>query len=245
MIVIPAIDLKGGECVRLRQGRMDDATIFSDDPVAMAGHWLEEGARRLHIVDLDGAFEGVPVNLNVIKSIVEAYPDLPIQVGGGIRNRETIAQYLDAGVKYVIIGTWAVKEPDEVTKICQEYAGHIILGLDAKKEKVAIEGWASVSELTVVELAKHYETAGASAIIYTDISRDGMMKGVNIKNTVALADAVTIPIIASGGVTNLDDIRSLCAVSEHGIEGVIAGRSLYEHTLQLAEAQRLSDSLCG
>ena len=242
MLVIPAIDLKGGKCVRLRQGRMDDETVFSEDPVAVAGRWVEAGARRLHIVDLDGAVSGKPQNAGIISEIAAAYPDLPIQVGGGIRDDETVNAYLDAGVQYVIIGTKAVSAPHFVNDLCLEFPGHIIVGLDAKDGKVAIDGWSKLSHHDVIDLAQHFESDGVSAIVYTDISRDGMMQGVNVEATVRLAQSVRIPIIASGGVTDLDDIRRLCEVADEGIEGVITGRALYEGTIDLAEAQKLADA---
>ncbi len=243
MLLIPAIDLKDGKCVRLRQGRMEDATVFSDDPVAMAARWVDAGARRLHLVDLNGAFEGRPVNRDVIHAITEAFPDLPIQVGGGIRDEETVQTYLEAGVQYVIIGTKAVNNPGFVGDLCAEFPGHVIVGLDAKDGKVAMDGWSKLSKHDVVDLAQHFEQDGVSAIIYTDIGRDGMMSGVNIDATVNLARAVHIPIIASGGITNLDDIRALCAVADEGIAGAITGRAIYEGTLDFAEGQRVADSL--
>ncbi len=244
MLLIPAIDLKDGKCVRLRQGRMDDATIFSDDPVAMAARWVEAGARRLHLVDLNGAFEGKPVNGEVVHAIAEAFPDLPIQIGGGIRDEETVQTYLDAGVEYVIIGTKAVNAPHFVNDLCLEFPGHIIVGLDAKDGKVAIDGWSKLSKHDVIDMARHFEEDGVSSIIYTDIGRDGMMTGVNVEATVKLAQAVNIPIIASGGITNLDDVRALCAVAEEGISGAITGRAIYEGTLDFAEGQKLADELC-
>ena len=243
MLIIPAIDLKDGKCVRLRQGRMEDETIFSDDPVAIAGQWVEQGARRLHIVDLNGAFAGEPVNASVVHEIAEAFPDLPIQIGGGIRDEDTIQTYLNAGVQYVIVGTKAVSAPHFVNDICLEFPGHIIVGLDAKDGKVAIDGWSKLSKHDVVDMAKHFESDGVAAIVYTDIGRDGMMTGVNIESTVKLAQAVNIPIIASGGITNIEDIKALCAVQDEGISGAITGRAIYEGTLDFAEAQKLSDEL--
>jgi len=245
MLLIPAIDLKEGKCVRLRQGKMDDETIFSDDPVAMAGRWVDAGARRLHIVDLDGAFAGEPVNAGVIHDIAEAYPDLPIQVGGGIRHEDTVQAYLEAGVQYCIIGTKAVSAPHFVNDLCVEFPGHIIVGLDAKDGKVAIDGWSKLSNHDVIDMAKHFENDGVEAIIFTDISRDGMMKGVNLESTVELAQAITIPVIASGGITNIDDVRELSKVEEEGITGAITGRAIYEGTLDFAEGQALADELCG
>lgn len=243
MLVIPAIDLKDGQCVRLRQGLMEDSTVFSDDPVAMATRWVEAGARRLHLVDLNGAFAGEPVNGAIVRAIAAAYPDLPIQIGGGIRSLETIRAYLDAGVEYVIIGTKAVKEPQFVFDACTEFPGHIIVGLDAKDGKVATDGWAEVSEVDVTELAKKFKDAGVSAIVYTDISRDGMMQGVNVEATARLARACGIDVIASGGVTDIEDVRALAQVSDAGICGAITGRAIYEGTLDLREAQQLCDEL--
>ena len=245
MLLIPAIDLKQGKCVRLRQGKMDDETVFSDDPVAMAGRWVEAGARRLHIVDLDGAFAGEPVNAGVIHDIAEAYPELPIQVGGGIRHEDTVQTYLEAGVQYCIIGTKAVSAPHFVNDLCAEFPGHIIVGLDAKDGKVAIDGWSKLSHHDVVDMAKHFEDDGVEAIIFTDISRDGMMEGVNLDSTVELARAITIPVIASGGITNIDDVRELSKVEEEGITGAITGRAIYEGTLDFAQGQALADELTG
>jgi phosphoribosylformimino-5-aminoimidazole carboxamide ribotide isomerase len=242
MIIIPAIDLKDGQCVRLRQGRMEDDTVFSNDPVAMAGRWVDAGARRLHIVDLNGAFKGEPVNRPVIEKIAAAYPDLPLQVGGGIRDENTIQAYLNAGVQYVIIGTKAVTAPHFIEDVCLEFPGHIIVGLDAKDGKVATEGWSKLSGHDVLDLARRFEKDGVSAIVYTDISRDGMMQGLNIDATVRLSQAITIPVIASGGITTLDDVRALCERGEEGIIGAITGRAIYEGTLDLAAAQTLADS---
>ncbi|HGX94265.1 MAG TPA: 1-(5-phosphoribosyl)-5-[(5-phosphoribosylamino)methylideneamino]imidazole-4-carboxamide isomerase, partial [Candidatus Tenderia sp.] len=225
MLLIPAIDLKEGKCVRLRQGRMEDDTVFSDDPVAVAGRWVEAGARRLHLVDLDGAFAGKPVNANVVRAIAKAFPDLPIQVGGGIRDEETIDAYLDCGVSYVIIGTKAVNVPHFVGDVCTEFPGHIIVGLDAKDGKVAIDGWSKLSHHDVIDMAQHFERDGVEAIVYTDISRDGMMQGVNVEATRKLAQAINIPVIASGGVTDLNDIHALKPGEEDGIMGAILGRA--------------------
>ena len=245
MLIIPAIDLKDGKCVRLRQGDMDKETVFSDDPVAMAGRWVDAGARRLHLVDLNGAFAGEPVNAHVVKAICEAYPDLPVQVGGGIRDEDTIQTYLDAGVQYVIIGTQAVTAPHFVNDVCLEFPGHIIVGLDAKDGKVAVDGWSKLSKHDVFDMAKHFEQDGVEAIVYTDISRDGMMTGVNVESTRKLAQSINIPVIASGGITNIEDIRALCEASEDGIMGAITGRAIYEGTLDFAEAQELADQLTG
>jgi phosphoribosylformimino-5-aminoimidazole carboxamide ribotide isomerase len=243
MLIIPAIDLKDGQCVRLRQGRMDDSTVFSDDPVAMAEHWVAQGARRLHLVDLNGAFAGTPINSDVVMAIVAAFPDLPVQIGGGIRTRETINSYLEAGVEYVIVGTRAVKDPAFVTSICREFADHIIVGIDARDGQVAIDGWAEVTNIKAVDLLQTFARDGVSAIVYTDISRDGMMQGVNVEATVAMALASDIPIIASGGITDIEDIRRLKAVAEVGIMGAITGRAIYEGTLDMREAQALCDAV--
>ncbi len=245
MLVIPAIDLKDGKCVRLKQGRMDDATTYGDDPVAMAARWVEAGARRLHLVDLNGAFEGAPVNGEAVTAIARAYPDLPIQIGGGIRSAETIEHYLDAGVSQVIIGTKAVKEPAFVTEMCKAFAGHVIVGLDARDGFVATDGWAEVSTLKATELAKRFADDGVSSIVYTDIARDGMMGGVNVEATAELAREGGLPVIASGGVTNLDDLRELIEAGEPGILGAITGRAIYEGSLDVAEAQALCDRLTG
>ncbi len=241
MIVIPAIDLKDGACVRLRQGLMDDSTVFSDRPVEMAEQWVKKGARRLHLVDLNGAFDGKPVNGEVVTEIAKQYPDLPIQIGGGIRSLDTISHYLDAGVNYVIIGTKAVKEPEFVTEACREFPGHVIVGLDAKDGFVATDGWAEVSEVKATELAKRFADDGVSSIVYTDIARDGMMQGVNVSATVEMGQASPIPVIASGGITNMDDIRALVEEEASGIMGAITGRAIYEGTLDIEEAQRYCD----
>ncbi len=243
MLLIPAIDLKDGKCVRLRQGNMDDETVFSDDPLAMAARWVEAGARRLHIVDLNGAVSGKPVNASVIRDIAEAYPEIPIQVGGGIRDEDTVENYLEAGVQFVIIGTKAVTAPHFINDLCLEFPGHIIVGLDAKGGKLAIDGWSKLSNHDVVDMAQHFERDGVAAIVYTDIGRDGMMSGVNVEATVALAREITIPVIASGGITNLDDIRGLCAVADEGIMGAITGRAIYEGSLDFAAGQKLADEL--
>lgn len=242
MLIIPAIDLKDGKCVRLRQGRMEDDTVFSDDPVSMAKRWVDAGARRLHLVDLNGAFEGVPVNGGVVRAITQAFPDLPVQVGGGIRDAETIESYLKAGVEYCIIGTKAVREPEFVERVCKQFPGHIIVGIDAKDGMVAVEGWAEISDVKAVNLARRFENAGVSAIVYTDISRDGMMQGVNAEATAALAESISIPVVASGGITNMDDIHRLLKVTDSGIDSAITGRAIYEGTLDFAEAQRVADS---
>jgi phosphoribosylformimino-5-aminoimidazole carboxamide ribotide isomerase len=244
MLIIPAIDLKDGECVRLRQGRMEDSTVFSDDPVSIAAKWVAAGTKRLHLVDLNGAFDGKPVNGEVVTAIAKAYPSLPIQIGGGIRSMQTIEAYLAAGVEYLIIGTKAVKDPAFVTQACKEFEGHIIVGLDAQDGLVATDGWAQVSAIKASELAKRFEQDGVSSIVYTDIARDGMMQGVNVEQTLAMAHASSIPIIASGGITNMDDIKALCEVSSDGILGAITGRAIYEGTLDVREAQSYCDDYC-
>ena len=241
MLLIPAIDLKNGQCVRLRQGDMDDSTVFSDDPVAMAKQWVDAGARRLHIVDLDGAFAGEPVNAGVVHEIASAFPDLKIQLGGGIRNEDTIVAYLDAGVDYLIVGTKAINEPHFIAEVCAEFPTHIIVGLDAKDGKVATDGWSKLSKHDVIDMAKRFEDDGVEAIIYTDISRDGMMQGVNVEATVKMAQAVNIPIIASGGITSMDDLKALSEVADEGIMGAITGRAIYEGTIDLKEAQAWLD----
>jgi phosphoribosylformimino-5-aminoimidazole carboxamide ribotide isomerase len=245
VLLIPAIDLKDGRCVRLRQGRMDDETVFANDPVQMAGHWAAAGARRLHLVDLNGAFAGEPVNGTAIRAIAGALPELPIQVGGGIRDEATIEAYLAAGVTWCIIGTQAVTEPEFVARACRAFPGHIIVGLDAKDGQVAIKGWAEITEHRVEDLAKRFEDDGVSAVVYTDIGRDGMLTGPNVDATRALAQAVSTPIVASGGITNLDDVRALCEVAASGIMGAITGRAIYEGTLDFAEGQRLADVMAA
>ncbi|MDH3631116.1 MAG: 1-(5-phosphoribosyl)-5-[(5-phosphoribosylamino)methylideneamino]imidazole-4-carboxamide isomerase [Gammaproteobacteria bacterium] len=241
MILIPAIDLKQGHCVRLRQGNMDDSTVFSEDPVAMAGKWVDQGCSRLHLVDLDGAFEGEPVNADVIEEICESFPDLPVQIGGGIRNIATVESYLEAGVKFVIIGTMAVKRPEFITQLCAEFPGNVIVGIDAKDGMVAVHGWAENSDHSAQELALRFEDQGVAAIVYTDINRDGMMQGVNVEATRQLAESVGVPVIASGGVTDMECIVELNGVKDSGIQGVIIGRALYERTISLTEAQAYID----
>jgi phosphoribosylformimino-5-aminoimidazole carboxamide ribotide isomerase len=254
MLLIPAIDLKDGHCVRLKQGDMDQATVFSEDPAEMARLWLSQGARRLHLVDLNGAFAGKPKNESAVKAILKAVQEfaeendveeIPVQLGGGIRDLDTIERYLDDGISYVIIGTAAVKNPGFLADACGAFPGQIIVGIDAKDGKVATDGWSKLSGHDVIDLAKKFEAIGVEAIIYTDIGRDGMMGGVNIDATVKLAQAVSIPVIASGGVHNLADVEALCAVQDEGIEGVICGRSIYEGTLDLASAQLRADELSG
>lgn len=243
MLVIPAIDIKDGRCVRLRQGRMEDATVYSEDPVAMAVHWVAAGARRLHLVDLNGATLGKPINASIIRAICEGIPEVPVQVGGGIRDEDTIQAYLEAGARHVIIGTKAVTTPHFVSDMCVEFPGHIIVGLDVREGKLAIEGWSKLSHHKAIDLARRFEHDGVEAIVYTDISRDGMLNGVNVEATVSLASQITVPVIASGGINGLDDVRALCRVAHEGIEAAITGRALYEGTLDFGEAQRLADGL--
>ncbi len=254
MLLIPAIDLKDGHCVRLKQGDMDQATVFSEDPAEMARHWLMQGARRLHLVDLNGAFAGKPRNESAVKSIIRAVRDfaidndtdeIPVQLGGGIRDLDTIERYLDDGLSYIIIGTAAVKNPGFLHDACSAFPGQIIVGLDARDGKVATDGWSKLSGHEVIDLAKKFEDYGCEAIVYTDIGRDGMMGGINIDATVRLAQSMTIPVIASGGVHTIRDIEALCAVEDEGIEGVICGRAIYEGTLDLRLAQERADALTG
>lgn len=241
MLIIPAIDLKDGKCVRLKQGRMEDDTVFGDDPVSMATKWVEQGARRLHLVDLNGAFDGVPVHKEVVTAIAKACPNLPIQLGGGVRSLTTIEHYLEAGLSHIIIGTKAVEAPEFVEEACKEFPNHIMVGIDAKDGFVATHGWANVTDVKAVDLAKHFADAGVSSIVYTDIAKDGMMQGVNIDETVKLAKACGLPVIASGGVTNMGDIERLKPYSEY-LLGAITGRAIYEGTLDLATAQAFLDS---
>jgi phosphoribosylformimino-5-aminoimidazole carboxamide ribotide isomerase len=244
MLIIPAIDLKDGKCVRLKQGDMTDATIFSDDPGAMAAQWVEQGARRLHVVDLNGAAAGKPKNASGIKAILDAVKGaIPVQLGGGIRDLDTIEHYLDIGLSYVIIGTAAVKTPGFLQDACSAFTGHVLVALDAKDGKVAVDGWSKMTGHDVVDLAKKFEEYGAEALIYTDIGRDGMLTGVNIDATVALAKHLTMPIIASGGIADLDDVTALCKVESEGIMGAITGRAVYQGTLDFSAAQKLADKL--
>lgn len=245
MLLIPAIDLKQGKCVRLCQGRMNEETVYSEDPVAMAHHWVSSGARRMHLVDLDGAATGRPVNRQVIHDIVQACPDIVIEIGGGIRDDDSALSYLEAGARYVVIGTQAVSAPHFVSDLCLEFPGRIIVGLDARDGKVAVDGWSKLSNHDVVDMAQHFEKDGVAAIVYTDISRDGMMSGINIEATVALAQAVSIPVIASGGIATVEDIRALCMVAGEGIIGAITGRAIYEGSLDYGAGQQLADELCG
>lgn len=246
MLLIPAIDLKDGQCVRLKQGDMDQSTVFGEDPAAIARSWVDKGARRVHLVDLNGAFAGKPKNEQAIRAILkEVGSEVDVQLGGGIRDLDTIERYLDAGLRYVIIGTAAVKNPGFLQDACTAFGGHIIVGLDAKEGKVATDGWSKLTGHEVVDLGKKFEDYGVEGIIYTDIGRDGMLSGINIEATVKLAQALSIPVIASGGLSNLDDIRALCAVEDEGVEGVICGRSIYSGDLDFEAAQQLADELNG
>ncbi|MGJ7562501.1 1-(5-phosphoribosyl)-5-[(5-phosphoribosylamino)methylideneamino]imidazole-4-carboxamide isomerase [Variovorax sp. GB1R11] len=246
MLLIPAIDLKDGHCVRLKQGDMDQSTVFSEDPAAMARKWVTAGARRLHLVDLNGAFAGKPQNHAAIKAILqEVGDDIPVQLGGGIRDLDTIERYIDDGLRYVIIGTAAVKNPGFLKDACSAFGGHIIVGLDAKDGKVATDGWSKLTGHEVADLGKKFEDYGVESIIYTDIGRDGMLSGINIEATVKLARALTIPVIASGGLSNMLDIDNLCAVESDGIEGVICGRAIYSGDLDFAAAQARADELAA
>ena len=244
MLLIPAIDLKDGKCVRLQQGDMNASTTFGEDPAAMARRWLDAGARRLHLVDLNGAFAGKPVNQSAVRAILrEVGDEIPVQLGGGIRDLDTIERLLDGGLSYVIIGTAAVKSPGFLKDACRAFGGHIIVGLDAKEGRVATDGWSKLTGHEVVDLAKKFEDYGVEAVIYTDIGRDGMLTGINIEATVKLAQALTIPVIASGGLSDLADIERLCAVEAEGIDGVICGRSIYTGALDFTSAQARADEL--
>lgn len=244
MLIIPAIDLKDGHCVRLKQGLMADATVFSEDPAAMARLWREKGARRLHLVDLNGAFAGKPKNEEAIKAVVKALgDDVPVQLGGGIRDMDTIERYLDDGITYIIIGTAAVKTPGFLHDACYAFPGHIMVALDAREGKVAVDGWSKMTGHDVIDLARKFQDYGVEAIIHTDIGRDGMMNGVNLKATVDLARQLTVPVIASGGITDLKDVKSLCEAEDEGIIGAITGRAIYEGTLDFVEAQKLADKM--
>ncbi|WP_287953207.1 1-(5-phosphoribosyl)-5-[(5-phosphoribosylamino)methylideneamino]imidazole-4-carboxamide isomerase [Diaphorobacter sp.] len=244
MLLIPAIDLKDGHCVRLKQGDMDQSTTFGEDPAAMARKWADAGARRLHLVDLNGAFVGQPKNKAAIKAILaEVGADIPVQLGGGIRDLDTIERYIDAGLRYVIIGTAAVKNPGFLKDACSAFGGHIIVGLDAKDGKVATDGWSKLTGHEVVDLARKFQDWGVESIIYTDIGRDGMLSGINIEATVKLAQALTIPVIASGGLAGIADIEKLCEVENEGVEGVICGRAIYSGDLDFAAAQHRADEL--
>ena len=235
MIVIPAIDIKNGKCVRLLQGRMDAETVFSDDPAAMGRRWANDGATLIHIVDLDGAVGKRPVNLDTVRKIIDQI-HVPVQVGGGIRDIDTIRMYLDQGVSRVIIGTEAIKNPDLVKSACREFPGQIVVGIDAKAGKVAIEGWTKTTEVTAVDLARQFEDCGVAAINFTDIERDGMRTGPNLLETEKLARAISIPVVASGGVSSIEDIKNLLPLAAAGVVGVITGRALYDGSLDLKAA---------
>lgn len=242
MLLIPAIDLKDGQCVRLQQGDMNAATVFSDDPAAMAAHWVEQGARRLHLVDLNGAFAGKPVNDSAIKAILKEVGDeIPVQVGGGVRDLATIERYIDAGVAYIVIGTAAIKNPGFLQDACSAFGGNIILALDAKDGMIATNGWSKLTKHSVIDFVQKVEDFAIESILYTDIGRDGMLTGVNIEATVRLAQATSIPVIASGGLSNMDDIEKLCAVEDEGVEAVICGRAIYTGHLNFAQAQEFAD----
>ena len=246
MLLIPAIDLKDGKCVRLKQGDMDQSTTFGEDPAAMARRWVDAGARRLHLVDLNGAFAGKPVNEAAIKAIIaEVGDEIPVQLGGGIRDLDTIERYLDDGLSFIIIGTAAVKNPGFLRDACTAFGGHIMVGLDAKDGRVATDGWSKLTGHEVVDLAKKFEDYGIEGVIYTDIGRDGMLSGINIDATVKLAQALTVPVVASGGLSRIADIEALCAVEGEGVEGVICGRAIYSGDLDFAAAQRRADELNG
>jgi phosphoribosylformimino-5-aminoimidazole carboxamide ribotide isomerase len=246
VLIIPAIDLKDGRCVRLKQGDMSTATVFSEDPVAMAKHWAAQGAKRLHVVDLNGAVAGKPKNEKVIRQIIAAAGEMEVELGGGIRDLDTIESYIDAGVSFVVIGTAAVKNPGFLSDACYAFPGHIIAGLDAKEGKVAVEGWSKLTGHDVVDLAKKFEEYGVEALIYTDIGRDGMMNGVNIEATLKLAQAIKTPIIASGGLNGIEDVQKICEkLAPEGVIGAIAGRALYEGKLDLKKAQAAADKALG
>ena len=246
MLLIPAIDLKNGQCVRLEQGEMQAATVFSTEPATMARHWVEQGAQHLHLVDLNGAFAGRPENEPAIRAILrEVGDDIPVQLGGGIRDLETIERYLDDGLSYVIIGTAAVKNPGFLKEACSAFGGHIIVGLDARDGKVATDGWSKLTGHEVVDLARKFEDYGVESVIYTDIGRDGMLTGINIEATVRLAEALSIPVIASGGLAGMDDIERLLVVESTGVEGVICGRAIYTGALDFKAAQQRVEAVAS
>lgn len=235
MIIIPAVDIKNGKCVRLVQGRMEDETVFSNDPAAMARQWADAGAELIHVVDLDGAFEKSPRNLDAVKNIIDTV-DTPIQLGGGIRTERTVKTLLDMGVKRVIIGTEAINNPEWVMQICRRFPGQVVIGIDARKGRVAIEGWTETTNTQAVDLAKRFEDCGVAAINFTDIYRDGMQTGPNIVETRRLAEAISIPVVASGGVATITDIKNLLPLEKVGVTGVITGRALYSGTLDFRQA---------
>jgi len=244
VLLIPAIDLKDGKCVRLKQGRMDEVTVFSDDPVAMALHWKAQGCRRLHLVDLDGAFAGEPRNRDVIEAIASAMGDVPVQVGGGIRDTRTITAYLDTGISQTIVGTRAVQDPDFLVAAAAAFPGRLILGLDARDGLLAVSGWDATSSVEATAFAREHGALPLAGIVYTDIARDGMLSGVNVEATVKLAEATPVPVIASGGVKSLDDITALktaFAGSTGTLLGAITGRAIYSGTLDFRAGQQLFD----
>ena len=243
MKIIPAIDIQNGNCVRLRQGDFSQETIFHDNPVDMAKKWAEEGAERLHLVDLDGARLGSPVNIKIVSDICKNIPNIPIQIGGGIRDIETAEKYLETGASFIIIGTKAVEDPNFIKELCNKFPGKIIVGVDAKNGEVATDGWKSISNRNVVELSKEFEGYGVTEIVYTDIEKDGMMKGLNINATLNLAKNVNIPIIASGGVSCIEDINKISAYIDSGISGIIIGRALYEKKISIEEAKKIFSKL--
>jgi phosphoribosylformimino-5-aminoimidazole carboxamide ribotide isomerase len=246
MQIIPAIDIKDGHCVRLRQGDMQSVTVFSEDPAAMAQHWLEQGAQRLHLVDLNGAVAGKPKNELVIREVCSVIgDDIPVQLGGGIRDLDTIERYLDDGISYVVIGTAAVKNPGFLHDACSAFPGHIIVGLDAREGKVATDGWSKMTGHDVIDLARKFEDYGVEAIIYTDIGRDGMLSGINIEATVHLARAVKVPVIASGGLATIENVKALAEFEADGIAGAIAGRAIYDGTLNFKDALKAAQGKAG
>lgn len=243
MLLIPTIELKDGQCVRFKQARQDEVSVVSDNPSAVAERWIKAGARRLHIVDLDGAASDRPAHAEIIGAICAAHPHVPVQVSGSVRDEETVQAYLDAGVQYVIIGTKAVNAPHFVRDLCLEYPGHILVGLDARDGRVVADGWSKLSNQDVQAFAAHFERDGVEGIIYTDVGRDGMPDGVNVEATVKLARAIAIPVIVSDGIASFDDVRDLCKVADEGVLGALVGRALYEAALDLGRAQALADEL--
>ena len=239
MKIIPAIDIQNGNCVRLRQGDFSQETIFNNSPLDIAEKWVKDGAQRLHIVDLDGARLGEPINIDLISKICKTFPSIPVQIGGGIRDIETARKYINAGASFIIIGTKAVEDPNFVKDLCSEFHKKIIIGIDAKNGEVATEGWVSNSKVNAISLSKKFEDFGVSEIIYTDIEKDGMMGGLNIKATVDLAKEINIPVIASGGVSSNDDLQKINNYEKFGISGVIVGRALYENKINIKEAQEI------
>jgi len=238
VVVIPAIDIKNGRCVRLKQGQMSKETVYSDLPEDMAARWYNEGAERLHIVDLDGAVERRPVNTGIVKKIVKAVP-IPVQLGGGIRDLQTIKSYIDMGIEQIILGTAAFKDPGFITTACEKFSGRIILGIDANEGIVAIEGWTQETDISPIEMARRYESSGISSIIYTDIKRDGMCTGPNIEATINLAESISVPVIVSGGISGIHDVERILSLERYGVTGLITGRALYEGTLSLADAIKI------